>query len=143
MYAIITGKHAISQNRDVGLNFIHGVGILTLYLYTFSSYGFPSLILFCLVLSFQDQWCQPSHTQDSTAASTASDQQWSVCPAAQGLHQHAEAGGPLHCMGVRVSCRLPNQFKSVRECHTQLLLSTFYLQLRSIKSLRTVPVVLT
>ena len=48
----------------------------------------------------QDQWCQSSHTQNITAASTTSDQQWSVCQAEQGFHQYAEAGRPLHCLGV-------------------------------------------
>ena len=96
-------------------------------------YFYHSSLTPCLVLSSQDQWCQPSHTKDSAAASTASDQQWGVCQAPQGLHQHAEAGGPLHCMGVRMEvdlwekCYLP-QFHSVRGYYTEVVFSTFHLK---------------
>ncbi len=55
---------------------------------------------FNAIVPVQYQWCQPAHPQDPPAPPSASDQQRCVCASQQGLPQHDEAGGALHCLGV-------------------------------------------
>ena len=57
-----------------------------------------------LCLTLQYQWSEPSRQEDTSAASFATDQQWHLHQAQQGLCEYVTTGGTIHRLGVRLVC---------------------------------------